>query len=47
MMKHYYGSEIDKRIAKLSASSDAKKLRQYKKADDEFKEVLSEKTYPF
>ena len=47
IMKHYYGAEIDKRIAKLTASSETETLKQYKKAADEFTEVLSERTYPY
>ena len=47
IMRHYYGSELDRRIDKLTASSDGEMLKQYQKASAEFKEVLSEKTYPF
>jgi hypothetical protein len=47
MMKRHYNKEIDERMAKLSKSSDAAMLEQYKKASEEFKEVLSEKIIPY
>jgi hypothetical protein len=47
MMKRHYNKEIDERMAKLSKSSDAAMLKQYKKAAGEFKEVLSDKIIPY
>jgi len=47
MIRHYYGKEIDKRTAKLMSATDTAVLDQYKKAADEFKEILSETNYPY